>query len=43
MLKKKILHIITSIDNGGAENHLVDLIDKQLSKYEVFLNIFQRN
>ena len=27
---KNILHIITAIDRGGAENHLVDLIDGQV-------------
>lgn len=42
-MKKKILHIITSIDNGGAENHLADLIHKQLKFYEVFLIYFKGN
>jgi glycosyltransferase involved in cell wall biosynthesis len=41
MIKKKILHIITSIDNGGAENHLYDLITQQVCKYEVFLIYFK--
>jgi glycosyltransferase involved in cell wall biosynthesis len=39
--KKKILHIITSIDNGGAENHLYDLISKQVNAYDVFLIYFK--
>ena len=39
--KKKILHIITSIDNGGAENHLYDLICKQVNTYDVFLIYFK--
>lgn len=42
-MKKKILHIITSLDNGGAENHLYDLILRQLSTYEVFLIYFKGN
>jgi glycosyltransferase involved in cell wall biosynthesis len=41
MIKKKILHIITSIDNGGAENHLYDLILKQVKIYNVFLIYFK--
>jgi glycosyltransferase involved in cell wall biosynthesis len=41
MIKKKLLHIITSIDNGGAENHLYDLISKQVSTYDVFLIYFK--
>ena len=39
--KKKILHIITSIDNGGAENHLYDLISKQVIAYDIFLIYFK--
>ena len=42
-MKKKILHIITSIDNGGAENHLADLIHNQLKFYEVFIIYFKGN
>ena len=42
-MKKKILHIITSIDNGGAENHLLDLILKQVNIYDVFLIYFKGN
>jgi glycosyltransferase involved in cell wall biosynthesis len=42
-LKKKILHIITSIDNGGAENHLVDLISHQIDMYDVYLIFFKGN
>ena len=41
MIKKKILHIITSIDNGGAENHLYDLTSKQVKIYDVFLIYFK--
>lgn len=41
MIKKKVLHIITSIDNGGAENHLYDLISQQVCKYEVSLIYFK--
>jgi len=41
MKKKKLLHIITSIDNGGAENHLRDLISRQVSTYDVFLIYFK--
>jgi len=40
-MKKKILHIITSIDNGGAENHLYDLISQQVKIYDVFLIYFK--
>lgn len=42
-MKKKILHIITSIDNGGAENHLVDLILKQVNLFDIFLIYFKGN
>lgn len=42
-MKKKILHIITSIDNGGAENHLYDLISKQVNNNKVFLIYFKGN
>jgi glycosyltransferase involved in cell wall biosynthesis len=28
----KVLHVITSVNRGGAENHLVDLIDGQLQR-----------
>jgi glycosyltransferase involved in cell wall biosynthesis len=42
-MKKKILHLITSVDNGGAENYLYDLISKQLSAYEVYLIYFKGN
>jgi glycosyltransferase involved in cell wall biosynthesis len=42
-MKKKILHIITSVDNGGAENHLYDLILKQLDTYDVFVIYFKGN
>jgi glycosyltransferase involved in cell wall biosynthesis len=42
-VKKKILHIITSIDNGGAENYLVDLIANQIKIYNVFLIYFKGN
>ena len=41
MIKKKILHIITSIDNGGAENHLSDLISCQVKTYDVSLIYFK--
>jgi glycosyltransferase involved in cell wall biosynthesis len=42
-MKKKILHIITSIDNGGAENHLANLIYEQLKFYKVFIIYFKGN
>ena len=29
MLKTKLIHVITSIDRGGAENQLIELIDQQ--------------
>jgi glycosyltransferase involved in cell wall biosynthesis len=41
MKKKKLLHIITSISNGGAENHLYDLITHQVKIYDVFLIYFK--
>ena len=31
----KIFHLITSIDNGGAENHLASLVKEQIKKNEV--------
>lgn len=42
-MKNKILHIITSIDNGGAENHLKELILSQVNIYSVFLIYFKGN
>ena len=42
-MKKKILHIITSIDNGGAENHLIELILNQVKIYSVYLIYFKGN
>jgi len=42
-MKKKILHIITSIDNGGAENHLAQLILDQVKTYNVYLIYFKGN
>ena len=42
-MKKKILHIITSIDNGGAENHLYDLISKQVNNCKVSIIYFKGN
>lgn len=43
MKKIKILHIITSIDNGGAENHLIDLILDQVKIYDIYLIYFKGN
>ena len=40
---KKILHFINSIDNGGAENHIYDLVLEQLKFHEVFLIYFKGN
>jgi glycosyltransferase involved in cell wall biosynthesis len=40
---KKILHIINSIDNGGAENHIYDLVLEQIKFHEVFLIYFKGN
>ncbi len=31
----KIFHLITSIDNGGAENHLASIVKEQIKKNEV--------
>jgi glycosyltransferase involved in cell wall biosynthesis len=42
-MKKRILHIITSIDNGGAENHLIELILNQVKIYSVYLIYFKGN
>ena len=42
-MRNKILHIITSIDNGGAENHLKELILSQVNIYSVFLIYFKGN
>ena len=28
----KIFHLITSIDNGGAENHLASIVKEQIKK-----------
>ena len=35
MPKTKLIHVITSIDRGGAENQLIELIDQQRKKYDV--------
>ena len=34
----KILHVITTVNRGGAENHLIDLVEKQLSEgHQIFV------
>jgi glycosyltransferase involved in cell wall biosynthesis len=38
-----ILHIISSIDRGGAENHLFSLIKKQKKSHKIFLCYFRGN
>ena len=35
MPKIKLIHVITSIDRGGAENQLIELIDQQREKYDI--------
>ena len=35
MPKTKLIHVITSIDRGGAENQLIELIDQQRKKYDI--------
>ena len=35
MHRTKLIHVITSIDRGGAENQLIELIDQQRKKYDV--------
>lgn len=42
-MKPKIWHIITSINNGGAENHLIDLIMYQKKYYDIFVIYFKGN
>lgn len=39
----KIFHLITSIDNGGAENHLASLAKQQIKNYEVFVIYLRGN
>ena len=34
MHRTKLIHVITSIDRGGAENQLIELIDQQ-KKYDI--------
>lgn len=33
----KVFHLITSLDNGGAENHLAALVKEQVKKNEIFV------
>lgn len=35
MHRTKLIHVITSVDRGGAENQLIELIDQQRKKYDV--------
>ena len=42
-MKPKIWHIITSINNGGAENHLIDLIMYQKKYYDIIVIYFKGN
>lgn len=39
----KVFHLITSIDNGGAENHLASLAKQQVKNYEVFVIYLRGN
>ena len=39
----KVFHLITSIDNGGAENHLASLVKQQIKNYEVFVIYLRGN
>ena len=38
-----IFHLITSIDNGGAENHLASLVKEQAKNNEVFVIYLRGN
>jgi len=42
-MNRRILHVITSIDNGGAENHLYDLISEQVKTERIFVIYFKGN
>ena len=42
-MRKKVVHFTTTIDNGGAENHLRDLITYQTSRYDVSVVYFKGN
>ena len=37
--KMKILHVITSLNNGGAENHLAELASLQAKQNNSSINI----
>ena len=41
MPKIKLIHVITSIDRGGAENQLIELIDQQREKYDIEVFSFE--
>ena len=39
----KVLHLITSLNRGGAENHLLCLVRGQLKrKQKIFCDLFER-
>lgn len=39
----KIFHLITSLDNGGAENHLASLVQEQVKKNEILIIYLRGN
>ena len=39
----KIFHLITSLDNGGAENHLASLVKEQVRDNKVFVIYLRGN
>ena len=39
----KIFHLITSLDNGGAENHLASLTQEQVKKNKIFIIYLKGN
>ena len=41
--KKKIFHLISSLDNGGAENHLASLVKEQIKDKNIFVIYLRGN
>ena len=42
-IKKKIFHLISSLDNGGAENHLASLVKEQIKDKNIFVIYLRGN
>ncbi|MDC0455159.1 hypothetical protein OAL68_03985, partial [Candidatus Pelagibacter sp.] len=39
----KVFHLITSLDNGGAENHLASLVKEQIKNKKIYIIYLRGN